>query len=175
MYRWITLLLGMKPNEHEFKVMGLAPYAKDYIRDPAYKIYKETLVVDGLDFKWKTEPSDMYFYFKERFEGIRFDGIAAGLQLWLEDLLSEWITNILKHIGTDALYFSGGLSMNVKANKLIAELPEVKNLYVAPSGGDESLAMGSAFVLSQELGDSSVALKMLISDICVWRKSPGKQ
>jgi len=25
MYRWTTLLLGMKPNEHEYKVMGLAP------------------------------------------------------------------------------------------------------------------------------------------------------
>ena len=27
MYRYATLLLGMKPAEHEFKVMGLAPYA----------------------------------------------------------------------------------------------------------------------------------------------------
>ena len=25
----MTLLLGMKPSEHEYKVMGLAPYGKD--------------------------------------------------------------------------------------------------------------------------------------------------
>ena len=29
-YQYITLLLGMKPSQHEYKVMGLAPYASDY-------------------------------------------------------------------------------------------------------------------------------------------------
>ena len=28
-YRYMTLLLGMKPNEHEYKLMGLAPYGKE--------------------------------------------------------------------------------------------------------------------------------------------------
>ena len=27
-YRYMTLLLGMKPNEHEYKLMGLAPYGE---------------------------------------------------------------------------------------------------------------------------------------------------
>ncbi len=103
MYKWITLLLGMKPHEHEYKVMGLAPYAKDYIRNPAYNIFKETLVVDGLDFRWNKKPSDMYFYFKDKLEGVRFDGIAAGLQMWVEELLSEWVTNLMKHTGTGIL------------------------------------------------------------------------
>lgn len=153
LYRWMTLLLGMKPNEHEYKVMGLAPYAQDYVRDPAYEIFKETLVVDGLDFKWKVKPSDMYFYFKEKFEGMRFDGIAAGVQLWMEDLLSEWITNIMQYTQTEVLYYSGGLSMNVKANKTIAGLPAIRGLYVPPSGGDESLAIGAALVIAIEKGD----------------------
>ena len=158
MYRWTTLLLGMKPNEHEYKVMGLAPYAKDYLRDPAYKIYKETLVVEGLDFRWNKKPSDMYFYFRDKFEGLRFDGIAAGLQMWMEELLAQWVTNIMQQTKTDTLYFSGGLSMNIKANKLLAELPFIKELYMSPSGGDESLAIGAAFVLAKELGDTPQAL-----------------
>jgi len=137
-YRWITLLLGMKPNEHEFKVMGLAPYAKDYIARPAYEVFKNTLFVDGLDFKWKEKPSDMYFYFREALEGVRFDGIAAGLQMWVEDLVSEWIRNLMEHTGAEALYYSGGLSMNIKANKTIMEMDCVKEFHVPPSGGDES-------------------------------------
>ena len=28
-YRYMTLLLGMKPNEHEYKLMGLAPMEKN--------------------------------------------------------------------------------------------------------------------------------------------------
>jgi len=158
-YRWMTLLLGMKPNEHEYKVMGLAPYAKDYVRRPAYDVFKETLVVDGLNFAWKVKPSDMYFYFRDRLEGVRFDGIAGGLQMWLEELVTQWVGNIMAHTKTDTLYYSGGLSMNVKANKALAEIAGVKEIHVPPSGGDESLAMGAAFVLCEELGDAPLALK----------------
>jgi len=159
LYRWVTLLLGMKPNEHEYKVMGLAPYAQDYVRDPAYKVFKDTLVVDGLDFKWKNRPKDMYFHFQEKFEGLRFDGIAAGLQSWLEEMLVEWLTNILKHAKADTLYFSGGLSMNVKANKTIAGLPLIKGLHIPPSGGDESLAIGAAYVIAKQKGEAPQPLK----------------
>ncbi|MFH1079088.1 MAG: carbamoyltransferase C-terminal domain-containing protein [Pseudomonadota bacterium] len=159
MYRWITLLLGMKPNEHEYKVMGLAPYAQDYVREPVYEIFKETLVVHDLDFVWNKKPSDMYFYFRDQFEGLRFDGIAAGLQMWLEDLLTEWITNIMAKTNADVLYYSGGLSMNVKANKVIAGLPCIQEIHIPPSGGDESLAIGAAYALSRELGDEPLPLE----------------
>jgi carbamoyltransferase len=151
-YRWITLLLGMKPNEHEFKVMGLAPYAKGFIAQPAYEIFKKTLVVDGLDFKWNEKPSDMYYYFRDALEGIRFDGIAAGLQLWVEDLVSEWVNNLMKYTGAEALYFSGGLSMNIKANKVIMMLNSVKEFHVPPSGGDDSQSIGAAYALCEDLG-----------------------
>lgn len=159
MYSWSTLVLGMKPYEHEYMVMGLAPYAKAYIRDAAYKVYKETLVVDGLDFKWKNKPGDMYFYFRDKFEGVRFDGVAAGLQLWFEEMLAQWITNIMTHTGAGTLYFSGGLSMNVKANKLLGELPCVTSVFIPPSGGDESLSMGAAFMAGLSAGTEAAALE----------------
>ena len=150
-YRWTTLILNLKPNEHEYKVMGLAPYAKEYVKNPAYKIFKETLVVDGLDFKWNKKPADTFFYFRDQFqkEGVRFDGIAGGLQDWLEEILAQWITNILGHLGVDQLVFSGGVALNVKANKIISEIPAVKSFYVAGSGGDESLCIGAAYVAAR--------------------------
>ena len=40
MYRYITLILGLKPNEHEYKVMGLAPYCKDKYFINVKKIFK---------------------------------------------------------------------------------------------------------------------------------------
>jgi len=151
-YRYATLLLGMKPYEHEYKVMGLAPYAKDYLMQPVYEIYKNTLEVDGIDFKWKEKPGDMYFYFQKKFEGLRFDGIAAGVQKWIEDMLVLWVSNILKYLNSDSLVFSGGLAMNVKANKAISEIPQLKEFFVPPSSGDESTAIGAAFFVSKEHG-----------------------
>ena len=46
-YRYMTLLLGMKPNEHEFKVMGLAPYGKEKYAMQAYKVFEETFACRG--------------------------------------------------------------------------------------------------------------------------------
>ena len=151
-YRYITLLLGMKPFEHEYKVMGLAPYAKDYVSKPAHDVFKETLVADGIDFKWNKKPSDMYFYFKDRLEGVRFDGIAGGLQKWVEEVIAGWAKNVLSHLKTDSLVYSGGLAMNVKANKTLAELPGLNYFFVPASGGDESNAIGAAFAVSSEKG-----------------------
>ena len=147
-YRYITLLLGMKPHEHEYKVMGLAPYSKKYTTQKAYEVFKKTLEVDGLEFKWKEKPQDLYFHFQKKLEGVRFDGIAGGLQLWLEELVTKWISNIIKELDVDSVVFSGGLSMNVKANKSITEIEGLNNLFVSPSGGDESTAIGGAYTLS---------------------------
>ena len=47
-YRYTTLLLGMKPNEHEYKIMGLAPYAnKKYINETLMKL-REMARVNGI-------------------------------------------------------------------------------------------------------------------------------
>ncbi len=166
-YRYITLLLGMKPFEHEYKVMGLAPYAKDYIGQPVYDVFKKTLIVDGLDFKWNEKPSDMYFYFREKLEGMRFDGIAAGVQKWVEDLLVEWMANILEYFKVDSLVYSGGLSMNVKANKSISEVPQLKHFFVPPSGGDESTAIGAAYAVSVDQGVDPRPLKHACLGYCI--------
>ena len=60
MYRYVTLMLGMKPTEHEFKVMGLAGYALDNNNHykKALKVFKETLYVSGIKFKYKIKPKD---------------------------------------------------------------------------------------------------------------------
>ena len=47
--------------------------------------------------------------------------------------------------------------MNVKANNLILNLPEVEQLFIFPSCGDESLAIGAAIAKSLELGEDDIA------------------
>lgn len=158
-YRYLTLILGMKPFEHEYKVMGLAPYARSYVSDPAYEVFKKTLAVDGLDFVWKEKPADLYFYFRDRLEGMRFDGIAGGLQRFCDEITVEWISNILHYLDVDTLCFSGGLSMNIKTNMAIAQIPQLRELHVPGSGGDESTAIGAAYLLSIAQGHKPESLK----------------
>ena len=150
-YRYITLLLGMKPNEHEFKVMGLAPYGKEKYAHEAFKVFEQTLDVEDTKFIWKIKPTDSYYWFKEKLEGIRFDSIAWGLQNWVENLLIKWTKNSIRKYKIPNIIYSGGVAMNIKAMGKLAELKEVKNLFVGGSASDESLAIGSGICLNQDL------------------------
>jgi carbamoyltransferase len=154
-YRYITLVLGMKPNEHEFKVMGLAPYCKPQIYKKPLSVFESTLYVDGIDFKWNEKPTDSYFWFKERLEGCRFDGIAAGLQTWTENLLVEWVENAIDHFGIDTIVLSGGVAMNVKTNGKIAASQKVKEMFVAGTGSDESMALSSGICMAHDLEEKN--------------------
>lgn len=156
-YRYATLILGMKPNEHEYKVMGLAPYCKEPIWRSAYEVFASTLCVDGIDFKWKEKPTDSYYWFKERLEGCRFDGIAAGLQHWTEELITGWVRNVVKEFGIDTVCLSGGVAMNVKANGMVGSLEEVNRLHIPGSAGDDSLALGAAYAMAEDIGRESGA------------------
>ena len=63
MYRYATLLLGMRPAEHEYKLMGLAAYNSHKYGEEAYKVYAEKLQVDGLGFRYKKKIKDHFFFF----------------------------------------------------------------------------------------------------------------
>lgn len=147
MYRYITLILGMKPTEHEFKVMGLAGYAleKSEYYQKSLKIFKETLGVKGTKFKYKKKIKDNYFYFKKKLSGERFDTISYAIQKYLEDILLEWFGNISKKYNIKDFIFSGGVAQNVKATKKILESKNISSIYVPPGPGDESLSIGAVY------------------------------
>ncbi|OHB39727.1 MAG: hypothetical protein A3G70_07350 [Planctomycetes bacterium RIFCSPLOWO2_12_FULL_39_13] len=143
LYRYITLLLGMKPNEHEYKVMGLAGYTTRYKR--VLDILNGTLYVDGCEFKYRERPTDHYFWFKDRFEGSRFDDIAGGVQKYIELLICEWIRNWIRKTGVRRIVVSGGVAMNIKAMMEVAKMDEVEEMFVPGNGNDESTAIGACY------------------------------
>jgi carbamoyltransferase len=145
LYRYMTLLLGMKPNEHEYKVMGLAPYATEATGRLPYAVFSETLAVDGLQFNYKVKPKDNFFHFKDRLQACRFDGIAHGLQRHTEEVLDRWIGNAVRETGLADVVFAGGVALNVKANKRLWEQSGVDSLFVPPGANDESMPIAAAF------------------------------
>jgi carbamoyltransferase len=164
LYAHITYILGFLPHEHEYKLMGLAPYAQ-----PQYaEIAKETLYnFIGFD---KNDPlvlnnteryPDVHNSYGEMKQeliqdlfkstlNMRFDTLAAGLQMLAEEVAVKWIKAGIEKTGIKKVLLSGGYFMNVKANKLIAELPEVEFVNCFPSCGDETNAFGACFLAYQK-------------------------
>ena len=71
-----------------------------------------------------------------RLRGQRFDNIAAACQLIFEELVVQWVKNAVAATGIHKVCCSGGAFLNVKANKLIRELPGVQSTVVGYTGGD---------------------------------------
>lgn len=147
-YLRVTQYLGMKPAEHEYKVMGLAPYAPAEQAQKAYSILKTfyQLTPDGLSFVNRTGHwgSGLLKLFERRLRGLRFDAVAAGAQRLIETLVVSFVRNWVNKSGIRNVACAGGVFMNVKANMLISQLPEVAELFFVPSPGDESTALGAA-------------------------------
>ena len=148
LYAETTRFLGMKPDEHEYKVMGLAAYvsSKKYFE----KIYQKLSKIIRLNEETLVFESDVntfssiYYYLKDNFVGERFDNIAAGVQQFLEDMMCRYIQSAIKKTGISTVAVSGGVFMNVKLNQRIMNLPEVEKVYFQPSCGDESSVIGDA-------------------------------
>ena len=146
-YSRITMMMGMTPWEHEYKLMGMAPYAEPERADSAAENFRALLKLskDGLSFEQAGELSMNYCYreLRDAFERVRFDTIAGATQLFAEEMLVNWVKACVKKTGITDIVAGGGVFMNVKANMLIAELPEVTSFYVMPSAADESLSIGA--------------------------------
>ncbi len=144
-YMEVTRYLGMKPDEHEYKVMGLAPYAAPAYIDRAFALLEPLVWRAGLEFDSLVPDQSYYYYLRERLEGQRFDWIAGAVQRLTENLLQAWTSEAIRQTGIRQVVLSGGIFHNVKANMRIGSLPEVESLAICPSPGDESTAIGAAF------------------------------
>jgi len=147
MYSEMTRFLGMKPNEHEYKVMGLAAYvAKEKYFKHIYEELKNCLWLDeeNLKFNSKFSMSVSSQHFKKKFAMDRFDNCGAAVQKITEELVIKYIKAAIRKTGIHTIAVSGGVFMNVKMNQKILDIPEVEKVYFQPSCTDASLVVGSA-------------------------------
>lgn len=147
LYALTTQYLGMKPGEHEYKVMGLAAYSSDakYFGRLSEKL-KGLVRVDPekLTLEASVDMTEALPLLKKIFDEQRFDNIAAAVQDTLEQRVLELTSAAIRRTGIANVAFSGGVFMNVKMNQKILELPEVRRAFFQPSCGDESLGIGGA-------------------------------
>src|SRR3989338_2211955 len=167
LYARATFLMGMMPLEHEYKLMGLAPYADQKRAEP---LAQQLLSY----FEWPAdEPLNWHLadqfisanylggHLKDVFYLQRFDVVAAAMQMFVERMTLRWVRQCIQHTNIRHLVLAGGLFMNVKLNQKILELPEVESLYVIPSCGDESTPLGACYDGAVRAGQPPQAIQPL--------------
>jgi len=141
-YGAITVHLGLRPWEDEYKTMGLAPYGNP---KPCVSAMRRIIRLNPnapLEFENRISP-----FIQSKLQTMltrqRFDNIAAAAQQHLEDLLVTWLRNATRQFDIHRIVCSGGVFLNVKANKRIIEMPEVEDFFIYPAAGDDGTAVGA--------------------------------
>jgi carbamoyltransferase len=133
-YSAFTHLLGLKPNEEEYIMMGMAAYGNPNRYHLDVLSYKDKNMHRGVQ-NWPhaiTCDQD------------KFD-IAAAVQQVYEAGFKKFLEATKNLTNCKNLVFMGGCALNCLANRLIGEYFE--NIWIMPNPGDAGSSLGAAAVV----------------------------
>jgi carbamoyltransferase len=139
-YTAFTHYLGLKPNEEEYILMGMAALGKPSIVDNLKEDFFD--YIDYPNFKLRHNLHQGCRWW-ERPAGVSDYDIAASVQKIMEEYLIGTISWMFYNQPSDNLIFMGGCALNCVANSKIAELGLYKNIWVMPNPGDAGSAIGA--------------------------------
>ena len=159
LYSTITAFLGFKPNEGEYKVMGLAPYGHPAFYEKKFReLIKET--EDGFElnmdyFSYHYSDKIMFNTKLSKLFGIpnrlpkerisdKHKNIAAALQYTYEYHFFKLLNKLYTKTKTPNLCLSGGCAYNGTANGKIQNRTPFKNIWIPPAPSDAGSAIGAA-------------------------------
>ena len=156
-YSAMTSFLGFKPNEGEYKVMGLSAYGntEKYISKLRTLIYfnGDKLICDMDSFKWDRSDKGMFTYeLSKRLEllprvpdsAITNDhhDLAAAIQLRYEELFFRILKQLHLKYGIENLCLGGGCAYNGLANGKIYNKTGFKHVWIPPAPSDAGSSIG---------------------------------
>jgi carbamoyltransferase len=138
-YSAFTQLIGLKPNEEEYIMMGMAGYgdSEKYLEKvESYfpSVYEQRYNFHKGIFDWESEITD-----QDKFD------IAASVQKVYEDRLWDFVYIVRQETNTDNLVFMGGCALNSKANTMLWDI--FPNVWIMPNPGDAGSSLGAAAAL----------------------------
>jgi carbamoyltransferase len=70
----------------------------------------------------------------------------------VEEVVSNWISEVALAYGCDTVRFGGGVAMNVKLNMMLNQSSRLEDLYICPSPTDNTLSIGACYASSLSNG-----------------------
>jgi len=136
-YSAMTQRVGLKPNEEEYILMGMAAYGKPSHANRMVSHYLSDLF--DLEFRHNLhiglEPNNFL---------IKADGmdIASSAQLVCETLIEKVMHKAFRLGSSKNLVYGGGVALNCLANRLLGKY--FKDIWIMPNPGDAGNSLGAA-------------------------------
>lgn len=146
-YSAITDLCGLKPNEEEYILMGMAAYGNEeqatliaeYIAGEYFTGHNE--ILQGYNFHQGIKHDDILNLCIQTEQG-RFD-IAAAAQRITTNLIQKLVDKAGDLIPSGNLVYSGGVSLNCVANTEVMTNSMFNKMWIMPNPGDAGNSLGA--------------------------------
>ena len=142
-YSAITQRLGLKPQEDEYILMGMAAWGQENkeLQSELRELLKLNLHRGCLDWDSEVYPDD-------NTEQWKFD-VAHNTQVVCEELILDIFSKLpLLVPETTNVCYSGGVALNCVANSLVVE--KYPNLWILPNPGDAGSSLGCAAYINKQ-------------------------
>ena len=135
-YSAFTRRCGLKPNEEEYILMGMAAYG-----NPLYaeRILSDFFVLDRNLFHCK---QSCVYGVGQYLPEATVEDIAASAQVVTETVLTHILAQVKKRHPSNNLVYMGGVALNCLANRHCPNY--FPNIWIMPNPGDAGSAVGSA-------------------------------
>ena len=135
-YSAMTKRAGLKPNEDEYILMGMAAYGEP----KATAQIKDKLIVDEWNIKFS---QNLHLGVDEEFLGnhLEYD-IASSSQAFCENLIYNVMRRAKNFGWSTNLVYQGGVALNCLANRNLGDYFE--KIWIMPNPGDAGSSLGAA-------------------------------
>jgi carbamoyltransferase len=149
LYSAMTQRIGLKPNEEEYILMGMAAYGQpSFYADIMYDFVEE---MDGPNLLLKENLHRGIKGWKEGFDTEHdYMNMAASVQRIAEDFMIGIAIWANKNCKSKNLVLMGGVALNCVANEQIAKLNLFKDIWIMPNPGDAGSSLGCIAAYQQQ-------------------------
>ena len=142
-YSAITHRIGLKPNEEEYILMGMAAYGKPRFVESLRKDIINISFAPNFELKRNLHKGCMDYLVDDIVtEQDKYD-LAASAQAVVEEYLVETVKWMRKNLTSNNLVLSGGVALNCVANSKISSLKIYDKLWIMPNPGDAGSSLGA--------------------------------
>lgn len=146
-YSAFTHYLGLKPNEEEYILMGMAALGKPLIVDKIKKDFFDNFSPPFIKLKHNLHRGCKWW---DAPVGVSNFDIAASVQCIMEEYMLGAVKAMKAYIPSNNLILMGGGALNCVANSIIAKSRIYQNIWVMPNPGDAGSAIGAVAALEKK-------------------------
>lgn len=144
-YSSMTQYVGLKPNEEEYILMGMAAFGEPMLVDKMLNTFFDEWNPPKIKSKHNLHRGCQWW--EEGKTASQFD-IAASAQFIVESYLTKTAEWMKKKLPSKNLVFMGGVALNCVANSLLAKIYD--NIHIMPNPGDAGNSIGACAALTRD-------------------------